>query len=312
MRYADLVAAAGDRFTLVVADVGSLGGLHARWRPFRPVVAGALFDPREALVAGDRPVRGRDFICRTALGAGEDAARLFITRRPTMTSTLRPDPALMSRFLDKEAHTEIIGEQALRLRSLDAVTAEAGWCPDVLKVDIQGGELAVLRGAASCLKQGILLVETEVSFFERYLGQPLFRDIEAFLAGLGFEFIDFHRMKRYRHVNASRVTDHALGLGQRAGRLAFADAYFLLREDTAATRLAALGPDARADLVLKAVMILIAYGKADLAARWFDRFGEVLSPAARARIAATFRWIRRRRFGPDRWRRLLDYFGKRI
>lgn len=312
MPYADLVAAAGDGFALVVADVGSLGGLHRRWRPFRPVVAGALFDPREEQEAGTGPTRGCDYICRTALGEADGVARLFITRRLTMTSMLQPDPALMSRFLTKKDHTEIVSEQALAVRPFDAVTAQAGWRPDVLKIDVQGGELGVLKGAAGRLRDSILFVEAEVSFFERYVGQPLFRDVDAFLAGCGFEFIDFHRIKRYRHLNAARIEDVGLGLGQRAGRLAFADAFFLLREEAAAARIAALSERDQTSFVLKAVMILVAYGKADCAARWFDLFGGALPPDARARVTKAFRKIRWRRFGPGCLHRLCDKLSRNV
>lgn len=312
MQHADLIAAAGDGFALVVADVGSLGGLHARWRPFRSVVAGVLFDPREEQQATGGPTPGSDFIHRTALGDSEGEATLFVTRRHTMTSTLRPDPALMPRFLDKEAHTEIISEVPLKVRPFDAVATETGLRPDVLKIDIQGGELGVLKGAAGSLKDSVLFVEAEVSFFERYVGQPVFREIEEFLAGLGFEFIDFYRMKRYRHVNAARIDILRLGRRQPTGRLAFADAFFLLREEIAAERLARLSEGEKASLILKAVMILVAYGKPDLAARWFDTFGGALPQAARDRIAKGFRKIRRRRYGRGYLHRLFGYIDRRI
>lgn len=312
MQHADLIAAAGDGFALVIVDVGSLGGLHVRWRPFRSVVAGVLFDPREDLQAVDAPAPGRDFICRTALGESEGEATLFVTRRHTMTSTLRPDPVLMPRFLGKAAHTEIVSDETLKVRPFDAVAGEAGLRPDVLKIDIQGGELGVLKGAAGSLEDSVIFVEAEVSFFERYLGQPVFRDIEAFLAGFGFEFIDFYRMKRYRHVNAARIDILRLGRRQQAGRLAFADAFFLLREEVAAKRMAALSQSERASFVLKTVMILVAYGKADLAARWYDLFGGAMTQSARDHIAKAFRRIRRRRFGPGYLHRLFDYVDRRI
>lgn len=312
MKYADLIAAAPPGFALTVADVGSLGGLHPRWRPFRSVVAGALFDPREPEAADSAPGPGRDFICRTALGERDEEATLHITRRHTMTSTLLPNAALMANFISKKEHTEIVAHEPLRLRALDDVAAEVGISPDVLKIDIQGGELRVLRGAKKILAGGALFVETEVSFFERYEGQPVFRDIESFLADYGFEFIDFHRMKRYRHVNSASIANLGLGRGQRAGRLAFADAFFMLREAEARARLAGLAEPDRAAFVVKAVMILVAYGKADIAARWLDVFGDDLLEATRMRAAAALAKINLRRFGPGRLHRAIDYIGSKI
>jgi len=310
MKYADLVAAAPPDFALTVADVGSVGGLHPRWRPFRKVVAGALFDPCEPEEAVEAPTPGRDVVCRYALGERDGNATLHVTRRPTMTSLLRPDAALMSRFINKREHTEITAEKTLSVRRLDDVAAEIGFSPDVLKIDIQGGELGVLRGATHCLSESALFIESEVSFFRRYVEQPVFREIEAFLSGFGFELIDFHRMKRYRHVNRAGIANLGLGRGQRAGRLAFADAFFLLREDAAHARLARMSERDRETFVLKAAMILVAYGKADLAARWLDVFGDRSATTARA-LAALAR-INRRRFGPGRFHRALDYIASKI
>ncbi len=57
--------------------------------------------------------------------------------------------------------------------------------PDLIKLDVQGFELEVLRGATDCLRAARAVL-TEVSFREYYRGQPLFHDVAAFLAAHGF------------------------------------------------------------------------------------------------------------------------------
>ena len=59
---------------------------------------------------------------------------------------------------------------------------------DVLKLDIQGGELAALRGAEGLLRgAAIRLVVAEVNFVPLYRDMPLFWDVAAYLRGLGYE-----------------------------------------------------------------------------------------------------------------------------
>ena len=58
---------------------------------------------------------------------------------------------------------------------------------DLLKLDIQGGELAALCGAANLLERAaVKVLISEVEFVELYEGQPLFCSIVGFLARYGY------------------------------------------------------------------------------------------------------------------------------
>jgi hypothetical protein len=56
---------------------------------------------------------------------------------------------------------------------------------DFLKIDIQGGELSVLRNGAAKLAEAVM-IQTEVSFVTLYRGQPPFGEIDAELRRQGF------------------------------------------------------------------------------------------------------------------------------
>jgi hypothetical protein len=56
---------------------------------------------------------------------------------------------------------------------------------DLLKLDVQGSELAVLQGGRDKLAQA-LAVHTEVSFVTLYRGQPPFGEIDGELRWPGF------------------------------------------------------------------------------------------------------------------------------
>lgn len=56
---------------------------------------------------------------------------------------------------------------------------------DLIKIDVQGAELAVFEGAGERLDQA-LVIWTEVEFIPLYEDQPLFRDVDRFLSERGF------------------------------------------------------------------------------------------------------------------------------
>lgn len=64
---------------------------------------------------------------------------------------------------------------------------------DILKMDIQGGELDALKGAASLLhKKKIALVYAEAFFVPQYQDQPLFQDIMVYLDKMGYQLQDIY------------------------------------------------------------------------------------------------------------------------
>jgi FkbM family methyltransferase len=77
-----------------------------------------------------------------------------------------------------------------RMQTLDAVLAETGTVkPDLIKIDVQGYEIEVLKGASDCLKsvQAILL---EVSLVTLYQQNPLLYDVVNFMEGKDFVAYD--------------------------------------------------------------------------------------------------------------------------
>src|SRR5205823_2745105 len=72
----------------------------------------------------------------------------------------------------------------------DYVTSKKLPYPDLMKLDVEGFELEVLKNAKKCLNHCKYII-LEVSFIERHKGQPLFHDVVSFMAQHDFEIYSF-------------------------------------------------------------------------------------------------------------------------
>jgi FkbM family methyltransferase len=289
-----------DRITLV--DVGAAGGLHGRWRPLAEHIRLIGFEPLD-----EESDDGQTLTLPCALGSSERDGELLVTKRISMTSLLPPARALLARFWDKPQHTEIVERLPVKLRRLDDLAQRHAFQPEMIKIDVQGGEMDVLEGARECLTRSVLAAEIELSFIERYTGLTKFSGVVAFMDEMGFELIDLWRIKRYRHQNSAGVVNPGVSRGLRAGRLAFCDTLFMRRDDELMEKLAADKATAA-----KLILLALTYGKADLAARYHDVARGHFTSDANAQLDRYFKHLSGRQLGRHGVHRALDYLASKV
>jgi FkbM family methyltransferase len=84
--------------------------------------------------------------------------------------------------------TKKVKEENIYVKELDKIANELELKKKVMmKIDVQGYELNVLRGAEKAIK-GVDIILVETSFHELYKNQPLFKDIYNFLSDKGFNY----------------------------------------------------------------------------------------------------------------------------
>jgi FkbM family methyltransferase len=113
---------------------------------------------------------------------------LNICFAPGMTSLLKPNPAVLKLFHAFPGWGQVLSTETLDTVRLDDIAETAG--AELLKIDIQGGELMAMRHAEARLRD-LLVIHTEVEFLPMYVDQPLFSDIDLFLRQHGFVFHKF-------------------------------------------------------------------------------------------------------------------------
>src|SRR5262249_32650662 len=116
-----------------------------------------------------------------ALGEIAREAIFHVTSKRDSSSLLVP--AAVQEAASGVTMTSSINVRVARLTEILDVTALPK--PILMKIDVQGGELDVLKGAADALPL-IQAIYTEVSFVALYERQPLASDITAFLHDNGF------------------------------------------------------------------------------------------------------------------------------
>jgi len=128
-----------------------------------------------------------------ALSDQEENADLYITRSPGTVSLFRPGKRL------KEIAPQ--GSDVERLEKVRVVTID-NWAErngnldiQLMKFDIQAGELKALRGATHTLKHSTLLVYTEIWFNCPYENGAIYSEIDLFLRKYGFILYDIYKPK---------------------------------------------------------------------------------------------------------------------
>ena len=121
------------------------------------------------------------------IGNGEPAT-YFETNNPWTGSIFEPNTPLVDAFSNLGIAMNVQKLHPVVTHRLDDIAELTEM--DFLKVDVQGAELAVMKGGERLLNN-CLVIQTEVEFVPLYKQQPLFADIDTYLRERGFLFHTF-------------------------------------------------------------------------------------------------------------------------
>ena len=243
-------------------DVGARSGIPTNWEPFTKLMNVISFEPdRDEYNTLSKNKKDNETLINSALSSTDGTAIIYLTRERACSSLYRPNEKFLVQFPESDRFTveKIEVVKASRLDSLfnSGLLGKA----DFIKIDTQGSELEVLRGGKNLLKN-VLGIEIEVEFAPMYENQPLFRDVDEFISTeLGLHIMDLR--KTYWKPAGSEY------IGSPKGQLIFADALYLRPTDEIIEL--SLINQKDSDVILKCVLIYIAYGYFDYALKLLDR-----------------------------------------
>ena len=231
---------------LTMVDVGCRWGPDARWAALDPHLQFVGFDPD--------PVECRELAARlgnprysfvpAALGSSPGTRTLHVTAEPACSSLFPPDIQVIENR-PSLAVANPVGTEEVSVVTLDDWLASRPEVPvDFIKVDTQGSELDVLRGASRALAAASA-VEVEVEFNPIYKGQPLFGEVDAYLRDHGFVLWRLRDLTHYGAPGGLPVYEQqdtqyfdgpvAASFASRGGQLFWANAFYV-RSDFAFPR----------------------------------------------------------------------------
>ena len=117
----------------------------------------------------------------------------FYTNISAATNSLFPAVSTQS-FIDN--HTVSTGKiEVDSVRLSDFCNQQKIDSIDILKIDVQGGELKVLHGAEELLREKkIKLIYCEIWFLPSYEDQPLYHEIASYLQNFGYKPFGIYNM----------------------------------------------------------------------------------------------------------------------
>ena len=239
---------------IVIADVGAAFGTDPRWSPINQLVHFVTFepDPRSSLPDSEQTTN-----FATGLGAEPGRKTLHLTALPAASSVYEINHGYLDDFAVRD-WLKNVGQSEIPIDTLDHCLESAGKTDlSFLKVDTEGSDLDILRGATSALDRSILGVEVEVTFAPRHRGAPFFADIDAFLRDHGFQL---HTLEK-EHWLRNNLT-----FGSNVNpQLIWGDAVYFLTYERLCERLAEQSSTEVTLTMTKLILLLLGYGFHDYA-----------------------------------------------
>ena len=185
------------KLSFVIANIGCRPNDGDAPEPFEIVleyfpgseIIGFELDKELCKKLNKEPRKGFKFFYQ-ALGYKNERRKLYNTTSPACSSFYEPNKKFLEKYQQLETmYLENISE--IDTVSLDHFCFENKIEKiDFIKIDIQGAELDVFKGAKNTLKNTLCII-SEVEFVPFYINQPLFGDVHNFLIGEDFMLVKF-------------------------------------------------------------------------------------------------------------------------
>ena len=129
-----------------------------------------------------------------ALGKEITRKEFINYEQSTMSSFLELSSSDENRF----RNMQVIDREEVEVKTVDWFLEQENISSvDILKIDTQGFDIEVLRGAIHSFEKGIIRnVIIEINFIQMYNGQGTAQDISQFLADYGLHLVDYYEKAR--------------------------------------------------------------------------------------------------------------------
>ncbi len=194
-----------------VIDVGAVGNLPFHWMPLQQHIDLIGFEPdaKECSLLNSQEHKFKKAVFHP-FAIGEASARqvINITSYNECCSILKPNLDWLTRF-DYGEYFEVVDQIEVEVKALDGIP-EIPNEVDAIKIDSQGMELPILRGADQKLCD-IFLIEVETGLHKNYHGETTFDEIAPYLREKGFMCMEIKSQPHQRRKNSAKNWEASKG-----------------------------------------------------------------------------------------------------
>jgi FkbM family methyltransferase len=186
---------------LVVFDVGAyVGNITTTYVEIFPQAAIYCFEPFPSSfkelcrLAKSKPIKPYQIALSNQIGKAK-----FLINTDRSCNSLFPRPTMEAKYYSESSHN--IGQIEVETQTLDTFCETEGIANiDILKLDVEGAELHVLKGATRKLtEKRIKLIFAEVMFVAHYEGGCFFHEVSDFLSRYHYKLYNLYNLKRARN-----------------------------------------------------------------------------------------------------------------
>jgi len=197
---------------IILIDIGAVGNPPSHWLPLKDEIHLIGFEPNKdeckKLNESGCGYKKSEFL-PYAIGQCDEKRPFYITEYHECCSLLKPNFEWLQRF-DYGSFFNIKQTIEVETLSLDSIEKFSDLRVDALKIDAQGNELPILRGAESILKD-VFLIEVESGLHKNYVNETTFEELSPYLKQKGFTCMEIFTQPAQKRKNQARHWKSAKG-----------------------------------------------------------------------------------------------------
>ncbi len=246
-------------YPFVMVDIGARGGIPKAWKPLSKYLKVIGFEPDKKEYIRLSDLDNQKYCVKylnTALSDSKETVKFHIPKYAWLSSMYYPNKTLLDKFAKNWG-------EGLTTIELEADTLDNQFKEnqindvDFIKLDTQGTELLVLKGAVGILANSVIGVESEVEFVDVYTNQHLFCDVDLFIRKYRFHLMEIMKSKYWKRPIDNRFV-------KSRGQLMYGDVLYLKDVDAFFEMISGIHDESyRKAKILKAFVITIIFQHMD-------------------------------------------------
>lgn len=205
--FSDLFSKTVENDPVTLVDAGARGSLDEPWASINQKSLKVIgFEPDEKECEHLNSLSANRHYFPTALWSKEGELNINLTQVPSCSSVYEPNFDLIKKYEKSNWEPRLVKNSvSFKSSTLDKILGENNTYCDFLKIDTQGAEYEILKGAENRLNNNVFAVLAETWTTEVYKGQHLSGEIMQLMNDKGFSLFDVNIAAAWQRKNSNSI-----------------------------------------------------------------------------------------------------------